>query len=273
MQNLDEKNFLKEGENIDDLQLDGLRLIQNKAIFSFGIDAVLLSSIAEVRDGGSILDIGSGNGIIPLLLSSKTKAKEIVGIEIQDYVCDMARRSVEMNGLGDRISIIEADVREEAPKYREAFDSIVSNPPYFKHKTGLISDNSSKMCARHEISLNIDELFQATALMLKNKGRLYLIHRPSRLVDIFFYARKHKLEPKKARMVVSKRGEEAKLVLLELVKNGGSELRWEGELVIYEEDGSYTEEIKKIYSISGVTSFTDKHKVIREGEEPCRCDS
>lgn len=258
---IDEKALLREGENIDDLQLDGLRIIQNKAIFSFGIDAVLLSSIVNVKDGGSILDIGSGNGIIALLLSSKTKASNIVGIEIQDYVCDMARRSVKMNGLEERIKMIEGDVRLLAPEYRDSFDVIVSNPPYFKHKAGLISENSRKMCARHEISLNLDELFQAASLMLRNKGRMYLIHRPSRLVDIFLHARKYKIEPKKARFVVSKMGEEPKLVLIELVKNGGSELKWEGELVIYEENGSYTEEIKKIYSISGVTSFTDKHQL------------
>lgn len=251
--------FLKEGENIDDLQLDGLRIIQNKAIFSFGIDAVLLSSIVQVREEGSILDIGTGNGILPLLLSSKTRASRIVGVEIQDYVCDMAHRSVKMNGLEQRISIEHGDIRLLAPNYREGFDVIVSNPPYFKHRAGLISDNSSKMCARHEISLNLDELFAAASLMLKNRGRLYLIHRPSRLVDVFFYARKHRMEPKKARFVVSKRGEEPKLVLLELVKQGGAELRWEGELVIYEKDGSYTEEIKGIYSLAGVTSFTYKH--------------
>lgn len=260
MPNTEETGLLKEGENIDDLQLDGLRIIQNKSVFSFGIDAVLLSSIAEVKDGGSILDIGSGNGIIALLLSVKTGAGSIVGIEIQDCVCDMAIRSVKMNRLENKIHIVHADVREAAASYREAFDTVVCNPPYFKHKAGLISENESKMLARHEINLNIEELFRSASLMLKNKGKMYLVHRPSRLVDLFYYARTFKLEPKKARLVVSKQGEEAKLVLIEMVKNGGAELKWEGELVVYEKDGSYTEEIKKIYSLSGVTSFTEKHR-------------
>lgn len=253
------QSFLREGENIDDLQLDGLKIIQNKALFSFGIDAVLLSSIAEVREGGSLVDIGSGNGILPLLLSAKTKAASIVGMEIQPGVCDMARRSVKMNGLEERIEIIEGDVRALARGYREAFDTVVSNPPYFKHRAGLISENEGRMLARHEINLNVEELFRAAALMLRNRGKMYLVHRPSRLVDIFYYARAFRMEAKKARPVVSKRGEEAKLILLEFVKNGGSELTWQRELVVYEDDGSYTEEIRKIYSISGITSFTQKY--------------
>lgn len=253
------ESYLKDGEIIDDLQLKGLKIIQNRAVFSFGIDAVLLSSIVCSKEGDNIIDIGCGNGILPILLSAKIQASKIYGVEIQPCIADMADRSVKMNKLEDKVVILNADIRDIAKYYSSQFDVVVSNPPYFKAKSGMMSDNSSKMLSRHEINLNLDELYAAAKVMLKNRGKMYLIHRPSRLVDIFFYARKHYLEPKNARLVVSKTGEEPKLVLLELVKNGGSELKWQDNLIVYNDDGSYSDEIKYIYSSANITSFSDKH--------------
>ncbi len=248
--------FLKEGERIDDLQRDGLSIIQKEKAFSFGVDAVLIANFTQVKKDEKVLDIGTGTGIIPILLSAKTEASSIVGVEIQDEMAEMANRSVKMNSLDEKIEIVCDDIKEFAKSNLSSFDVVVSNPPYFKHASAMISDNSSKMISRHEIKINVEELFLSANRLLKPKGRFYLIHRPDRMVDIFYEARKNKLEVKQAKMVYSRQGEKAKLIVLECIKGAGSEIRWQKPLFIYEDNGEYSKEIYEIYENSKITSFS-----------------
>lgn len=247
--------MLKPNERLDDLQRDGLKIIQNKTMFSFGVDAVLLASSVIAKASDRILDLGTGTGIIPLLLSAKTDAKEIVGVEIQPYVADMARRSVELNNLQDKIQIVGEDFIDYVKSKQGYYDIVVSNPPYFKSGGGIISGNEYKMISRHEIKMNVQSLFESASLALRNRGIFYLIHRPDRLVDVLYHARQNSLEPKRARFVASRIGEAPKLVLIQCIKGAGKELRWEKPIHIYDEDGNYTQEIHQIYSENGITSF------------------
>ncbi|MDO4772756.1 MAG: tRNA1(Val) (adenine(37)-N6)-methyltransferase [Bacillota bacterium] len=252
---MEQADFLKEGEHIDDLQRDGLRIIQRRGGFSFGVDSVLIANFSEVRPGERVLDIGSGTGIIPILLSAKTEAACITGVEIQPEMADMAQRSVRMNGLEDRIEILQQDIKDYALSHRSKFHVAVSNPPYFKAGGALISENDSKMISRHELKLNVFELFEAASRVLLPKGRFYLIHRPDRLVDICCAARASKLEIKRAKMVYSVQGEAPKLIILECIKGAGSEIKWRKPLVIYEADGNYSQDIYAIYQNARITSF------------------
>ncbi len=249
------EDFLKSGEHIDDLERDGLSIIQRRGTFSFGVDSVLIANFTQVKKGMEVLDIGTGTGIIPILLSAKSKPFKITAIEIQEEMADMAMRSVKMNSLEHLIEVLNEDIRDYAHSNRSRFDLVVSNPPYFKAGSAMISDNDSKMISRHEIRLNIEELFQAASSLLKPRGKFYLIHRPDRMVDIFYHARVNNLEVKRAKMVYSRVGSEPKLLILECVKGGGSEIKWQKPLYIYDEDGNYTEEIYKIYENSKITSF------------------
>ncbi len=247
--------LLKEGERIDDLERDGLSIIQKEKSFSFGVDSVLLANFSQIKKGEKVLDIGTGTAIIPILLSAKSQASYITGVEIQEEMAEMATRSIQMNFLENKIDIVCSDIKDYAGQNLSNFDVVVSNPPYFKTGAAMLSDNSSKMIARHEIKLNIEELFDSANKLLKPKGRFYLIHRPDRLVDAFFYARKYKLEVKRAKMVYSRLGEEPKLVIMECIKGAGSELRWQNSLSIYDENGAYTKEIYDIYESSKISSF------------------
>lgn len=240
--------WLKDGEQLDDLQLNGLKIIQKKNAFLFGIDAVLLANFVSVKSGCTALDLGTGTGIIPILISAKTGAKRIVGLEIQEDMANMAKRSVAMNALNDKIEVLHCDFRDYAKKNLGAFDVVISNPPYFRAKSGMLSQNSPKMIARHEITMNLADLFQSAAELLKPKGRFYLIHRPDRLVDVFCSAREHSLEAKKACLVMSKSDSPPKLILIECVKGAGAELKWIEPIVVYNKDGSYTDQINSIYS-------------------------
>lgn len=250
--------FLKEDERLDDLQRDGLKIIQNKTMFSFGVDAVLLANSVITKENDIILDLGTGTGIIPLLLSTKTNAKKIVGVEIQKEVADMANRSVNLNKLNDKIQIINQDFREYTKEINFKFDIVVSNPPYFKSGGGMISGNKYKMISRHEITMNMDSLFESATISLKRGGSFYLIHRPERLVDIFNSARKYSLEPKRARMINPKPNTAFNLILIKCVKDAGSEIKWDRPLNIYDETGDYSQEIYEIYSKTGISSFAEK---------------
>lgn len=249
---------MREGEEIDDLQRDGLSIIQKKSRFSFGIDSVLIANFSEVKRGERVLDVGTGTGIIPILLSAKTEAVHIVGVEIQEEMAEMAQRSVKMNGLEERIKIVHADIRSFAEEHRGDFDVLVSNPPYFKAGGAMMSGNSSKMISRHEISLDIFSLFESARLLLKPRGRFYLIHRPDRMVDIFHAARLSKVEIKQAKMVYSRQNQAPKLLIMECIRDAGSELRWQKPLYIYGEDGDYSGEIYAIYQSSKITSFGEE---------------
>ena len=240
---------LKENERIDDLEFNGYKIIQNSEGFCFGIDSVLLSDFAkDIRHNSKVMDLGTGTGILCILLAGKTKLKEIYGIEIQEEVADMARRSVELNSLQDKVKIInESILNLEKIFEKGSIDAIVTNPPYKKLNTGLQNDNEKKVISRHEITANLEDFIRISKDMLKDKGEFYMVHRPERLVDIIYLMRKYKIEPKQIRFVAPKIGKEPNLVLIKGVKNAKEFLKFDNILYVYNEDGSYTEELLKIY--------------------------
>lgn len=241
---------IKENERIDDLEINDLKIIQNKNGFCFGIDSVLLSDFAKtIKKNSEVLDLGTGTAILPILLTAKTCAKHIIGIEIQENVAEMANRSVRINNLEKKIEIITEDIKR-LPEILPInnYDAIVTNPPYMKINTGLQNENIEKLISRHEVKCTIEDIAKISNKLLKDKGEIYIIHRPDRLVDIVSYFRKYKLEIKNMRFVFPKRGKNSNLVLIKAVKNGQAFMKVEEPLYVYEEDGEYTEEIKRIYN-------------------------
>ena len=240
---------LKEDEVIDDLEFKDLKIIQNKKWFKYGIDSVLLSDFAKIKKKAKVLDVGTGTGIISILLAKKTECKEIVGIEVQSDVSDMAERSVKLNHLEDKIKIINDNILN-IEKYfpKEYFDSIVTNPPYQKNNSGLKNENEKQLVARHEVLCSLEDIIQKSFQMLRDNGTFYMVHRPERLVDILFLMRKYRLEPKEIRFVHSKAKEKPVLVLIKGVKYSGKFLKVLEPLIVYEDNGEYTDEIYKIYN-------------------------
>ena len=240
---------LKNNERIDDLEFKGYKIIQNSEGFCFGIDSVLLSDFAKsIRNNSKVLDLGTGTGILCILLAGKTKLKEIYGIEIQQEVANMAKRSVELNSLQDKVNILNENILNLENHFEKgSFDAIVTNPPYKKLNTGLQNENEKKVISRHEITANLEDFIKVSRNMLKDKGEFYMVHRPERLVDIVYLMRKHKIEPKQIRLVAPKIGKEPNLVLIKGVKNAKEFLKFDNILYVYNEDGSYTDEILKIY--------------------------
>ncbi len=241
---------IKENERIDDLEINNLKIIQNKDGFCFGIDSVLLSDFAKtIKKDAEVLDLGTGTAILPILLTAKTDAKHIVGVEIQEHVAEMAKRSIKINNLEKKIEIIGEDIKhlpEILPT--SSYDAIVTNPPYMKTNTGLQNKSIEKLIARHEIKCTVEDIAKVSNKLLKDRGEIYMVHRPDRLVDIVAYFRKYKLEIKKVRFVFPQKGKGANLVLLKAVKNAQSFMKVEEPLYVYEENGEYTEEIKRIYN-------------------------
>ena len=242
--------FLKDNERIDDLQLNNLKIIQNKDGFCFGIDSVLLSDFAkEISANSKVLDLGTGTGILGILLCGKTKLSKIYGIDIQEDVCDMATRSIKLNNLSDRFEIINSNIKDLKDIFEEStFDAIVSNPPYKKDNSGLKNESKTKLISRHEITASLEDFISISSKLLKNNGNIYMVHRPERLSDLFYLLRKYNLEPKKLRIVQSYFDSKPKLILVKATKNAKSFLNIEEPLIIYNKDGSYTDEILKIYN-------------------------
>lgn len=241
---------LKDNERIDDLGIGNLKIIQNTDGFCFGIDSVLLSDFAKnVKKDSTVVDIGTGTGIISILLSKKYSIKKIYGVEIQDEVADMAQRSVELNGLEDKIEIINDDIKN-INKYLEnnTVDCIVTNPPYKKIDAGMKNENEKLLISRHEIKCNLQDIAEISRKLLKDKGEIYLVHKSERLVDILTTFRQNKLETKLIRLIQANKNSDPNLVLVKAVKNGGEFLKIEKPLIIYKEDRSYTDEILKIYN-------------------------
>lgn len=242
---------LENNERIDDLQYKGLKIIQNEKDFCFGIDAVLLSDFAKgIKKDSYVVDLCTGNGIIAILLSGKTEAKEIVGIEIQEHVAEMANRSVEMNNIQDRVKIINEDLTKLKNKIKAGtVDAITVNPPYKAKNSGLINERDTKTIARHEISCTLEDIIIESARELKSSGNLYMIHKTERLVDILSLMRKHNIEPKRIRFIHPNINEAPNLVLVEGVRSGRAFLKVEKPLYVYKENGEYTENIKEIYGL------------------------
>ena len=241
---------LKDGERIDDLEYKGLKIIQNKDGFCFGVDSVLISDFAKnVRKGSTVLDLGTGTGIISILLSKKQENLKIYGIEIQSDVAEMAERSVKLNGLENEIKIINDNLKNLENHFElNSIDAVVTNPPYKKNNTGLKSDDYRNLVSRHEIECTLEDIIVISKKLLKDKGEIYMINRAERLVDIITLMRNNKLEPKEIRFVHSKQNEKPTLVLVKAVKNAGEFLKIEKPLVIYNENGEYTDEILEIYN-------------------------
>ena len=241
---------LKENERIDDLEYKGLKIIQNTEGFCFGIDAVLLSDFAkEIKNNSKVLDLGTGTGILSILLSGKTNLNKIYGIEIQKQVAEMAQRSVKLNNLEDKIEIINENIKSLANIFeKNSFDAIVTNPPYKKLNTGEKNEKENKLISRHEITASLEDFIKISFDLLKDKGALYMVHRPERLAEIIYKLKQNKLEPKVIKLVHSNINSEPKLILIKAVKNAKEFLKIEKPLFIYDEDGNYTEEILKIYN-------------------------
>ena len=241
---------LEANERIDDLEFKNLKIIQNKDGFCFGIDSVLLSDFAKnIKKDSMVLDLGTGTGIIPILLCGKTKLKKVTGIELQEEVAKMAKKSIKLNNLEDKFNVINENILNLNKIYEnQTFDVIVSNPPYKKKDTGITNENEKKIISRHEISASLEDFIKISKDLLKDKGEFYMVHRPERLVDIFELMRKYKIEPKILKMVYSYKNKEPKLILIKGVKNAKPFLKVESNLYIYEDTGKYTKEILKIYN-------------------------
>ena len=241
---------LKENERIDDLEFKDLKIIQNKNNFCFGMDSVLLSDFAkEIKKESKIIDLGTGIGILPILLCGKTENTKIVGIEIQEDVAETASRSVVLNNLQSRIKIICDNIKNLKEKYdMGSFDAVVTNPPYKKQGTGKINENDNKLISRHEITANLEDFILISSYLLKDQGSLYMVHRPERLVDILVILRNYKLEPKVLKLVYPQQEKEPNLILIKAVKNARPFLKIEKPLYVYDKKGNYTEEILKIYN-------------------------
>ena len=240
--------ILKENERIDDLERNGYRIIQDPERFCFGMDAVLLSGFARVKDGASVLDLGTGTGIIPILLEAKTGAAHLTGLEIQPDSADMARRSVALNGLEMKIDIVTGDIKEAGSLFDAAsFDVITCNPPYMIGKHGIANPKDAKAIARHEILCTLEDVISQTARLLKPGGNFYLVHRPFRLAEIMVLLRQYKLEPKRMQLVYPYVDKEPNMVLLESCRGGRSRMTVEKPLIVYKEPGVYMNEIYDIY--------------------------
>ena len=243
-----ELKYIKEDETIDDLQIKGLNLIQKRDGFKFGIDAVLLSDFACIKNKHKVIDLCTGTGIIPFLIYGKYEPQSVYGLEIQEDMVDMAKRSVKLNSLDEKVFFLHEDLKNiEFLKKLEKFDVVTVNPPYKLNNSGIINSNDKLAIARHEILCNLEDVISASRVLLKDNGRLFMIHRPERLADIFTLMRKYKIEPKRVKMIHPKIGKAPNIVLVEGQRDGGAYLKWEAPLYVYDENGKYTKEIDSIY--------------------------
>ena len=257
---------LQPGERIDDLQRNGLGIIQKQNGFCFGMDAVLLSGFVRGKKGGTAVDLGTGTGIIPLLLSAKTDFAHFYAIEVQSVMAEMAARSVFLNGLEQKIDILQGDLREILREKQEAafprvipdetgtvrlsfgkFDAVTANPPYMKYAHGLQNPGEQKAISRHEVLCTLDDVCAAAGKLLKQGGHFYMVHRPQRLIEITEALTRYRLEPKRMKFVHPFLDREANMVLIDAVKSAGHECRVEPPIIIYREPGRYTDEIYGLY--------------------------
>ncbi|MBO9597204.1 MAG: tRNA1(Val) (adenine(37)-N6)-methyltransferase [Cohnella sp.] len=236
---------LEPGERLDDLLTHNLKIIQSPEVFSFSLDAVLLARFAGVPPRGRVLDLCTGNGVIPLLLTTRTAAT-IDGVEIQPRLADMAQRSVRLNGLEDRVTIMEGDLREWKAE-GELYDAVTVNPPYLPLQSGDHKDNVHQAMARHELGCKLEDVVAACARSVRRGGRVSMVHRPSRLVDIIDLMRRHKLEPKRIRFVHPRKEAEANMVLIEATREGKPEARLLPPVIVYGDDGDYTPELLSVF--------------------------
>ena len=240
--------ILKKNERIDDLQRNHYKIIQDPERFCFGMDAVLLSGFARAKEGDRVLDLGTGTGIIPILMEAKTQAAHFTGLEIQHESADMAARSVSLNHLEGKIEIVTGDIKEAFSLFGAAsFDVVTCNPPYMTEHHGLTNPEAPKAIARHELLCTLEDVISQAARLLKPGGNFYMVHRPFRLVDIITLLRTYGVEPKRMKMVYPFVDKEPNMVLIEANRGGRPRLSVEKPLIVYKEPGVYTDEIYDIY--------------------------
>ena len=236
------------GERIDELQRNGYRIIQNPERFCFGMDAVLLSGFARAKKQERCLDLGCGNGIIPILMEAKTEGKHFTGLEIQPESADMARRSVALNGLQDRIDIVEGDIKDASKIFgASSFHVVTTNPPYMTAQHGLTNVYEAKTIARHEVLCNLEDIIRESARLLMPGCLFYMVHRPFRLAEIISLMVQYRMEPKRMRLVYPYVDREPNMVLIEGLRGGKSRMTVEKPLIVYKEPGKYTDEIYDVY--------------------------
>jgi len=248
---MSEAVILHEGERLEDLQCGGMALIQNARYFRFGVDAVLLANFCQVKAGETAVDLCCGSGVIPVLICAKTRAKRIYGLEIQESCVDMANRSVLHNHISDRVSVIKGDIRKINDLLQAGIAGVVTaNPPYIKMGAGKLNESNEIAIARHELLCGIADIFKAAAWLLKPGGRFYMVHRPDRLTDIMCAAREYGLEPKLIRYVHPYGRRPPILILVEFIFGGAAFLKTLAPLILYEANGDYTDELRKIYGMA-----------------------
>lgn len=242
-------DLVKQGERLDDLQ-NGFFVIQDPEKFCFGMDAVLLSGFARVKKGETVLDMGTGTGIIPILLRARTEGEHFTGLEIQEECAQMAERSVAYNRLESDVGIVQGDIKEAAEIFGAAsFHVVTCNPPYMIGAHGLQNPYMPKAIARHEVLCTLEDVVSQAAKVLKDRGRFYMVHRPFRLTEIMNVLIKYKLEPKRMQLVYPYIDREPNIVLIEALKGGNSRITVERPLIVYEKPGVYTKSILDIYGM------------------------
>lgn len=254
------KVMIHPNERLDDLQ-NGYEIIQNPEYFCYGIDAVLLSWYAKAKEGELVLDMGTGPGVIPLLLKAKTEGKHFTGLEIQEPVAEMARRSMKHNQVEDDIDIVTGDIKEASAIFgRASFHVVTCNPPYMTNQHGLKNPDQPKAIARHEVLCTLEDVISQASALLKVNGRFYMIHRPFRLAEIMGILMKYGLEPKRMQLVYPYVDREPNMVLLEAVKGGKPRIQVEKPLIVYEKPGVYTSMIHEIYASGGAATWNAQEK-------------
>ncbi len=249
--NRSKREYVKEGERLDDLQIKGYQIIQSPGRFCFGMDAVLLSSFAKVKKCECALDLGTGTGILPVLLAAKNEGDHYTGLEIQKESADMARRSVALNGLEEEIDVVTGDLRMASELFCAAsFQVVTVNPPYMIGEHGLKNENEAMYVARHEVLCTLDDVLRESAKLLAPKGRFYMVHRPFRLPEILAKMSAYRIEPKRMRLVHPYADKEPNMVLIEGLRGGKPRMKVEPPLIVYQKDGNYTEELLQIYGMN-----------------------
>ena len=235
-------------EGVDDLQLNGLKLIQKQQGFRFGVDAVLLSHFANIKSRHRVIDLCTGTGIVPFLAYGKYAPKEVIGVEIQEDMVEMANRSSVLNNTTDIVKFVHGDLKDKSLlDSLGKFDVLTVNPPYKLNNAGIVNPNDKLAIARHEVMCTLEDVIVAARRLLKDNGRMFIVHRPERLADIFGLMRKYKIEPKRVRMVQPNTKKVPNIVLVEGQRDGGAFLKWEETLYVYDDNGNYSEEIDRIY--------------------------